>query len=99
MSYFNTNNIEGEALNQAHKDNESQEDRVYKIFQEQQKPMAYFEVHDLFGRLAAPEQSIKRALTNLLNEGKLTKTGIKTQGIWGRPCYKYQLRNDRTENS
>jgi hypothetical protein len=91
MTYYNTNNESGSDLVAAIKQNASQEEIVLGIFIEQGRPLTYVEVHELFGVTKAPEQSIKRAITNLKKEGYLFKSDEMALGRWGRKCHKYEL--------
>jgi hypothetical protein len=42
--------------------------------------------------LECPITSIRRALTNLTNEGKIIKTGVKTVGLYNKKEHLWRLR-------
>ncbi len=65
--------------------NETQEKKILAIFRRVAEPMPPSRVHIEYGRPDTPVWSIRRGITDLTNEGKLVKTGIKTMGPFGRP--------------
>lgn len=86
MTYFNTTNAEGRELR----------DYKDKALAQQHRIMAFFEVAPEFlytpseiCRLVfdndVPLTSVRRAMTNLTNDGKLKKNDKKRIGPYGRP--------------
>jgi hypothetical protein len=78
--FYNTNKTQDIAT--AIKQNNKQEMQVYKLFQQHQKlsPSAVWEM------LGAkyPITSIRRAITDLTNQGLLVKTDNLTPGAYGK---------------
>lgn len=81
MSYFNTTNESGKQLeifNESAKNQEEQILNLMKIY----KKLSPSDVNKYFTNY--PLTSVRRALTNLSNQGKLIKTNEKKIGIYGR---------------
>ena len=73
-----------------------------KVTKQDEKVMDFFtlnpgveftppEVHKYVSSMA-PLTSIRRAITNLTNAGKLVRSDVKRQGIYGRDNYTWKLR-------
>ena len=90
-TYHNTNNLDEERLVKAIQNNKTQEDIVLLIFKDEKKPLSASKVWNLYNQTDTPLTSIRRAITNLMNERKLVKTDIKVMGIYGKPEYLYKL--------
>ena len=94
MSYYNTTNEKGEALNKAWTKTDSQKNFIYELFV-QCKALTASECWKLYPDsidYQTPLTSIRRAMTDLTIEGKLIKTDIKKQGIYNRPEYVYSIK-------
>ena len=87
--YYNTTNIADAALKQEWRKTEKQEDVVLALFEKHNR-MTASECWRRYGT-TTPLTSIRRAITDLTNEGKLVKTSNKKPGIYGKPEYEYQL--------
>jgi hypothetical protein len=68
----------------------TQEEKILELFKRELSPLAWFEVKELLSE-EMNDCSIKRCLSNLKEKGELSKTEIKVNGKWGKPCYKYQI--------
>lgn len=90
-TYHNTNNLDEQSLVKAIQNNKTQEDIVLLIFKEEKNPLSASRVWNIYDRTDTPLTSIRRAITNLMNERKLVKTDIKVMGIYGKPEYLYKL--------
>ena len=91
--YYNTTNETGETLDQLWQKCENQQQFVYELFC-LQKAMTASEAWKLYPddiEYQTPLTSIRRAITDLMNEGKLVKTEIKKTGIYGKPEYVYKV--------
>lgn len=90
-TYHNTNSLDEQSLVKAIQNNKTQEDIVLLIFKEEKIPLSASRVWNLYARTETPLTSIRRAITNLMNERKLVKTDIKVTGLYGKPEYLYKL--------
>lgn len=88
--HYNTTNESGQILIDFNSKSKSQEEMIWDFFITH-KLFAYTwaEVQNHFPEMN--ECSLKRAITNLKNEGKLEKTSEKGVSKYGRPAYKYKL--------
>tara|TARA_R110000803_G_scaffold210568_1_gene282698 strand:+ start:14204 stop:14500 length:297 start_codon:yes stop_codon:yes gene_type:complete len=89
MGYYNTTNESGDTLNEYNKKAYTQEQYIYKLIKELTEDEGYFSTTasvlselDIFEK--TPITSIRRAITNLVDEEKLVYTGEKRIGIYGR---------------
>ena len=91
MSYYNTTDESGKAL-QTYKDKSYlQEDKIRAIFK-RCKELSPSQAHQVFGVDDAPLTSMRRSITNLTSDGFLIKTEKKVSGIYGRPEYNWKLK-------
>ncbi len=97
MNHYNTTHEDGQQLIQFEKKAKSQEEEILKWWgrSEQRKHNLYppstvttlvFNTGVGIGSMT-PLTSVRRAMTNLTKQGKLTKTGFKITGPYGRPEY------------
>ena len=88
--YFNTTNASGVTLSEYRRKAETQDEIVMGLFVRFDCPLSpsFVLKHALS---EAPITSVRRSITNLTNEGKLVKTGIRTKGIYGRMEYCWRL--------
>ena len=87
MSHYNTTKESGKQLEifeQTAKNQESQILELMKLY----KKLSPSDVQKYFSNF--PLTSVRRALTNLSNQGKLIKTDEKKKGIYGRDEYLWE---------
>jgi len=92
--YYNTNNETGETLQSSRNTATNQENMILAIFETYpNEGLTPFDIEDF-----AHDQEvnwtitrIRRAITNLTNNGKLTKTDIKKMGKYGKNVYTWRL--------
>lgn len=91
MSYYNTTNLTGEALKKRQHSARSQEERLLILFNDF-KMLSPSQAHKIYNRTfkPVPITSIRRAITELTQEGKLIKTDQRSLGDYGHPesCWK-----------
>lgn len=88
MSYYNTNKTTGQTLlSFTHKAN-SQQELVYQLFL-QCITLSWCDCKKKLPDMN--EISIKRSITDLYKEGRLTKTEEMVLGIYGKKVHKYKL--------
>jgi hypothetical protein len=92
-SFYNTNKTTGTALKEARSKAKTQEERIYEFFREHKdKVFTPMEVQDkVFGN-TAPITSIRRAISNLTEVGKLDKTDKTRLGYYGKNNYCWKFR-------
>ena len=89
MSYYNTNDEEGQELLNSRLNARKQEDIIYLLFDND----SYFSP-DMIETLLVqdyPITSIRRALTNLTNQGLLKKTDKMVMGKYGKKTHTWKL--------
>lgn len=92
-SFHNTIDLKGKELVKAESISKSQEERVLKLFSDGKPRNAWETYQDLTEQGETMiKDSVKRAITNLMNEGKLFKTDVKTKGEYHISNYQYKLR-------
>lgn len=89
MRYFNTTGQTGQVLIDFEQRAESLEKKVLKVFEKENKPMAWHEVKAILPD--ANEVSLKRSISNLKNRFKLEKTSELVNSIYGVPAHRYKL--------
>ena len=89
--YYNTTKSRGRILQKFEKAVETQEEKVMLIFKASLKGLTASEVFRQYPDERVPLTSIRRAITNLMNERKLVKTEIQKQGMYDKPEYVYQI--------
>jgi len=100
MTYYNTTRQKGEQLKVAWKKTKTQDDKVMEYFYEHGKATPsevwfHFIKHEHHGEIlnAVPITSIRRSITNLTSSNLLSKTDNKREGVYGRPEYVWERRN------
>tara|TARA_R110000751_G_scaffold283213_1_gene386541 strand:- start:220 stop:558 length:339 start_codon:yes stop_codon:yes gene_type:complete len=90
-SYYNTNKEHGNEVIKSNEKAKSQEEAILKIFNIKDKLSASeaWAIYDNKGN--TPITSIRRAITNLYNDGKLLKTNEKIIGIYGKKEHIYMV--------
>ncbi len=92
MTFFNTINLHGKPLYEAEVKTRTQEERVHDFFLNAGGLHGPTEVMDkVFHGENVPVTSVRRAITNLTSEGKLTKSISQCQGAYGKPEYLWRL--------
>jgi len=91
-SFFNTIHLSGEELRKAVASAEAQEDAVYLIYKHGGNKYTAGDITRLTEKagLKYPLWSNRRAITNLMNKGKLVKLNDKKIGSFGKPEHFYK---------
>lgn len=90
--YFNTNKETGEDLQTSRSRAESQENTIYRFFSDNpREELTAFEVKSQL-RMRSPITSIRRAITELTNKGRLEKTNTMKRGDYGKRCHCWKLK-------
>lgn len=90
MTYYNTTNESGRTLAEYQRAAENQQEAIQMIFERFQRPLTPSQVHAVMSK-DTPITSVRRAITNLTNEGILTKLNDKQMGVYGRPEHLWVL--------
>ena len=96
--YYNTTNENGSLLKVNTKQAENQTELTLSVFQTY--PTYTFSADEVWNFLIdnesineqTPLTSIRRAITDLTNEGKIVKTNRKVLGLAGRSTYTWRLK-------
>jgi hypothetical protein len=92
MSYYNTTNEFAKVLETSKQKAKRQDEIILNAFK-QISEMTPSEVWtNFFDVDSVPITSVRRAMTDLTNDGKLIKTEVKKKGIYGKPEYVWQLK-------
>jgi len=96
--FHNTTNKTNTALSEAKEAAGRQEVIVLDFFNRQHgSDYTPFEVHDKCFSDDTPVTSIRRAITNLTDDGKLIKTLSKRVGPYGRKCFTWVIASLKKE--
>lgn len=93
-AYHNSTNLKHETLFRAEQKAKSQNIRILEFFEMfRTRNWTASEVWDSVGMKSegSPLTSTRRAISNLIKQGKLIKTEMQTEGIYGRMEYVYRL--------
>lgn len=90
MNYYNTTDQRGDVLLKYHSKAKSQEDFILGLFQKKGS-MSASEVFKQMPSAYVPITSVRRAITNLKNEGKIRMTDRRVKGMYGRDESVYEL--------
>jgi len=90
MSFYNTIEEEGQELTQSYEKAKTQEEKILECFNSCKEPLSPSMVLFQTG-LNCPITSIRRAMTNLSNDGKLEKTKDYTLGTYGKREHLWSL--------
>src|SRR5690349_17379319 len=93
--YFNTNRESGHVLANSHGQARLQRLQVLAWFQ--QHPSGCFAPHQIPMPADTPLTSVRRAVTNLTEQGLLEKTDRMVQGTYGKNVHCWKLRVDEPE--
>ena len=93
LNFYNTIDLSNSELATAKVSVKKQADRILDIIRVRNKSMTPFEVHFFYVQKYpnCPITSIRRAMTNLTDQNKLTKTTDKKIEVYGKPNYKWAL--------
>lgn len=92
--YYNTNDETGETLNSSRNATTKQENMILAIFETYpNEGLTPFDIEDFAHdqEVSWPITSIRRAITDLTNAGKLTKTDTKKLGKYGKFVHTWKL--------
>ena len=92
--YYNTNNETGGTLNSSRNAATKQENMILAIFETYpNEGLTPFDIEDFAHdqEVSWPITSIRRAITDLTNAGKLTKTDTKKLGKYGKFVHTWKL--------
>jgi Fe2+ or Zn2+ uptake regulation protein len=94
--YFNTTNENKSFVKKRESTCNSQKERVLDIFRELSKQKIKHatasQVHEIYGAIGTPLTSIRRAMSQLANDGILEITNLKRDGLYNYPERFYRLR-------
>ena len=90
MTYYNTNNEEGQDLLRSRMNTQKQEDVIYLLFDDNNVHLSPDMIKTLLIQ-DYPITSIRRALTNLTNKGLLKKTNEMVMGKYGKKTHTWKL--------
>lgn len=90
MSFYNTIQETPKELAQSHKKAKTQEEKILECFYSCKEPLSPSMVLSQAG-LNCPITSIRRAMTNLSNDGSLEKTNEYVQGHYGKREHLWSL--------
>ena len=97
MSYFNTTNVAGTLLKKHENKAKSQEQVALNIFRKSKNGLTASEVFRQWPDMNTPLTSIRRAISNLLNDRFLERTYLKRKGIYGRTEFVYTIYTGQTK--
>ena len=91
--YYNTNKEKGETLKQSRKKTDSQEAAILQfITDSSQRHFSPTLIWTVLHSRGIPLTSVRRALTNLTNEGYLVKTDFMVDGWYGKKEHTWRLK-------
>lgn len=91
-SYFNTNVETGLTLEKSEKKAYDQEKMILWLFSSTHKDYTPDEVYErLYAHTNVPITSVRRAMTNLTNKGRLEKTDQQRTGSYGKKVSVWRL--------
>ena len=90
MAFYETINQTDSALKESKKKTSKQEDLIYSLFVKRNRPLSPSMVLSQSG-LNCPITSIRRAMTDLTNLGKIVKTDRQIKGLYGKAEHLWQL--------
>jgi hypothetical protein len=92
--YYNTTGLTGDQLKQKQKKNKTQNESVLEFFQMHPDwKISPEPVHKCVFATTVPLTSIRRAITDLTDDGYLEKTHVKVKGQYGVPIHCWRLKN------
>lgn len=94
MTYFNTNKESGTTLAKSEAKAKTQEGAVYRFFETNPTVSATPSHVQNLVLATCPLTSVRRALTNLTNAGKLIKTPVMADGSFGKKVHTWRLKRE-----
>ncbi len=95
MPYYNTTNLTGGNLSEAVGKAETQKDIILAFFTKHpDMEFTPFDVQKHANLSGAPVTSVRRAMTNLTDDGKLIKTNNVKKGLYGAMNFTWRLKNN-----
>ena len=94
MSYYTTTEETGSELAESHAKAKTQEKKILLCFPDQGNPLSASVICEMLND-AYPITSIRRALTDMTNQGDLEKTDKKVMGRYGKREHQWQLKTDK----
>ena len=94
MSYYNPTEETGSELAESHAKAKTQEKKILLCFHDQGNPLSASVICEMLND-AYPITSIRRALTDMTNQGDLEKTDKKVMGRYGKREDQWHLRTDK----
>ena len=95
--FYNTNDETGDTLKTSRKRADNQNVLVLGVFKAfPEENLMPEEVSNYISRTFSkdyPITSVRRAITDLTNEGSLEKTNVKKVGTWGKRVHTWKLKN------
>jgi len=93
--YYNTTNQQGKELKNNIKKALTQYDEIKKYFRNHKRMFTPSEIWVKLYDISTPITSVRRAITDLTNDGVLEKTKRqKPKGLYNRPEYYWRLKQD-----
>ena len=90
MTFYNTINEQPSELTESIAKAKTQEEKIIKCFIQYERPLSPSMVLSILN-INCPITSIRRAMTNLSNEGKLEKTKDYVMGNYGKKEHLWRL--------
>lgn len=89
--HYNTTNETGQTLATYRQSAMKQEEAVLALFRSRRLPMSPSQVWRHYGADLTPLTSIRRAMTDLTEQGLLERLEVKVEGHYGRPEHLWRL--------
>ena len=90
MAFYETINQTDSALKESRKKTRKQEDLIYSLFVKCNQPLSPSMVLSQSG-MNCPITSIRRAITDLTNSGRIVKTDRQVKGMYGKAEHLWEL--------
>jgi len=90
MAFYETINQTDSALKESKKKTRKQEDLIYSLFVKRNQPLSPSMVLSQSG-MNCPITSIRRAITDLTNSGRIVKTDRQVKGMYNKPEHLWEL--------
>lgn len=90
MAFYQTIDQVGSALKESNKKAKRQEDLIYSLFVQSNQPLSPSMVLSQSG-MNCPITSIRRAMTDLTNSGRIVKTDRQIKGMYGKAEHLWEL--------
>ena len=90
MAFYETIEQTGSALKESNKKTRKQEELIFDLFVKRNRPLSPSMVLTESG-LNCPITSIRRAITDLCNAGRIVKTDLQVKGMYGKAEHLWEL--------